>query len=176
MHPARSIDHGIPSRVAGLATPTDTLRQGRRDRRILGRRRTGSCLGDRTAPPVSSSNEWWYSPTAASRLASTGEALPTARNWPWPIRATASREPARRRGMLRDAVLALLMGLPGEDQKQREEADHVADGNGPALAQPLTDRLGLRELVQHLDARRGAETQHQTAEADRLVPVAPCHR
>jgi hypothetical protein len=128
-----------------------------------------SCLGDRIARRVSSSNEWWCSPTAASRLASTGEALPTARNWQWPIRVVASPEPARRRGMLGDAVLALLMGSPGEDQKQREEADHVADENGPALAQPLTEGLGLRELARHCDVRRGAEPQHQTAEADRVA-------
>jgi hypothetical protein len=52
------------------------------------------------------------------------------------------------------ALFLLVAGrVPAEHQPQREEADDVAHGDVPALAQPLADGLGFGKQVRYGNAR-----------------------
>jgi hypothetical protein len=52
------------------------------------------------------------------------------------------------------ALFLLVAGrMPAEQQQQRDEADDIAHGDVPALAQPLADGFGLRKQAGYGDAR-----------------------
>jgi hypothetical protein len=52
------------------------------------------------------------------------------------------------------ALFLLVAGrMPAEQQQQRDEADDVAHGDVPALAQPLADGFGFRKQAGYGDAR-----------------------
>ena len=91
--------------------------------------------------------------------------------------AVGSSEVQRDRGDRRrrrvDALLVVGVGMPAEHGEHDEEADHIGDGDVPAVAQPEPDRFRLRIHVGQRDAGRRAEPDHRAAEADRIGEIAP---
>lgn len=63
--------------------------------------------------------------------------------------------------------------MPPEQGEHHEEADHVGDGDVPALADPCPNRSRFRVEIGNRDAGRGSKPHHRSAVAHGVGEHAP---
>src|SRR5687768_3894780 len=87
--------------------------------------------------------------------------------------ASASVSPKLDPMLRRGRAAPFIGGVPSDQRHENREADHVREGDVPAMPYPAADRFRLRIHVRERYAGRGAEPDHRAAEAHRVGEQSP---